>query len=220
MHYLGDRVIRKVDRDILVTGAICLGNLKGEGSRLGAAARRWRSNCDRKVVTSCDNGKSLRLPNEIRGRETGLHRDLNKQVGERHLKTRRIPQAGRFRLVICYAPIELKRGYYKIEDHLFRDLSSDCRVFLSHSRSGVAARQGRGTLLSTPLLETGTDGPAEGSGGAAFFVIESGEATVFIGGKERSTLKAGDYFGEVALIDQGARMATMASRRPSLPATG
>ena len=49
----------------------------------------------------------------------------------------------------------------------------------------------------------------EGSGGAAFFVIESGEATVFIGGKEHSTLKAGDYFGEVALIDQGARMATI-----------
>ena len=49
----------------------------------------------------------------------------------------------------------------------------------------------------------------EGSGGAAFFVIESGEATVFIGGKERSTLKGGDYFGEVALIDQGARMATI-----------
>jgi len=49
----------------------------------------------------------------------------------------------------------------------------------------------------------------EGSGGAAFFVIESGEATVFIGDKERSTLKPGDYFGEVALIDQGARLATI-----------
>ena len=49
----------------------------------------------------------------------------------------------------------------------------------------------------------------EGSGGAAFFVIESGEATVFIGGKERSTLKPGDDFGEVALIDRGARMATI-----------
>jgi CRP/FNR family cyclic AMP-dependent transcriptional regulator len=49
----------------------------------------------------------------------------------------------------------------------------------------------------------------EGSGGAAFFVIESGEATVFIGGKERSTLKPGDYFGEIALIDEGTRMATI-----------
>ncbi len=49
----------------------------------------------------------------------------------------------------------------------------------------------------------------EGSGGAAFFVIESGEAKVSVGGKERSTLKAGDFFGEIALIDQGTRMATI-----------
>jgi CRP/FNR family transcriptional regulator, cyclic AMP receptor protein len=49
----------------------------------------------------------------------------------------------------------------------------------------------------------------EGSGGAAFFVIESGEATIFIGGKPHSTLKPGDYFGEIALIDEGTRMATI-----------
>jgi len=49
----------------------------------------------------------------------------------------------------------------------------------------------------------------EGSGGAVFFVIESGEATVFIDGKERTTLKHGDYFGEIALIDEGTRMATI-----------
>jgi CRP/FNR family cyclic AMP-dependent transcriptional regulator len=49
----------------------------------------------------------------------------------------------------------------------------------------------------------------EGSGGAAFFVIESGEATVFIHGKERTILKPGDYFGEIALIDDGTRMATI-----------
>jgi CRP-like cAMP-binding protein len=49
----------------------------------------------------------------------------------------------------------------------------------------------------------------EGSGGAAFFLIESGEATVFIGGRERTTLKPGDYFGEIALIDEGTRMATI-----------
>ena len=49
----------------------------------------------------------------------------------------------------------------------------------------------------------------EGSGGAAFFLIDSGEATVTVGGKERATLKPGDYFGEIALIDEGARMATI-----------
>ncbi len=49
----------------------------------------------------------------------------------------------------------------------------------------------------------------EGLGGAAFFVIESGGATVTVRGEERARLTAGDYFGEVALIDEGARTATV-----------
>jgi len=49
----------------------------------------------------------------------------------------------------------------------------------------------------------------EGSGGAAFFVIVSGEAKLIIHGKEHKTFKPGDYFGEVALIDQGTRTATI-----------
>jgi pyruvate,water dikinase len=49
----------------------------------------------------------------------------------------------------------------------------------------------------------------EGTGGAAFFVIESGQATVAVGGQQRATLSAGDYFGEIALIDEGARSATV-----------
>ena len=49
----------------------------------------------------------------------------------------------------------------------------------------------------------------EGSGGAAFFVIESGEATVVVGGAPRRTVQAGDHFGEIALIDEGSRTATI-----------
>ena len=49
----------------------------------------------------------------------------------------------------------------------------------------------------------------EGAGGAAFFVIESGQATVSVGGRQRAELKEGDYFGEIALIDEGARSATV-----------
>jgi CRP/FNR family transcriptional regulator, cyclic AMP receptor protein len=49
----------------------------------------------------------------------------------------------------------------------------------------------------------------EGSVGDSFFLIESGEAGVFIGGKGRTTLKPGDYFGEIALIDEGTRMASI-----------
>ena len=46
----------------------------------------------------------------------------------------------------------------------------------------------------------------EGSGGAAFFLIDSGTAKVTIGGEERVTLRPGDYFGEIALIDEGTRI--------------
>jgi CRP-like cAMP-binding protein len=48
-----------------------------------------------------------------------------------------------------------------------------------------------------------------GSGGAAFFVIDSGRATVTVGGKERGSLGAGDHFGEIAMIDEGTRTATI-----------
>jgi CRP/FNR family cyclic AMP-dependent transcriptional regulator len=49
----------------------------------------------------------------------------------------------------------------------------------------------------------------EGKTGAGFFVIESGEATVSSHGDERRKLGPGDYFGEIALIDDGARSATI-----------
>ena len=50
---------------------------------------------------------------------------------------------------------------------------------------------------------------AEGQGGVGFFVIESGEAKVTIGGKDRRTLGPGDYFGEVALLTDSPRTATI-----------
>ena len=50
---------------------------------------------------------------------------------------------------------------------------------------------------------------AEGEQGVGFFVIESGIASVSVGGEERRTLKPGDYFGEVALIAGGDRTATI-----------
>ncbi|TML06682.1 MAG: cyclic nucleotide-binding domain-containing protein [Actinobacteria bacterium] len=49
----------------------------------------------------------------------------------------------------------------------------------------------------------------EGSGGAAFYLIESGKASVSVAGQQRAGLGPGDYFGEIALIDEGARSATI-----------
>ena len=55
----------------------------------------------------------------------------------------------------------------------------------------------------------GETGIREGTGGAAFFVIASGEARVSIKGVERATIGAGHCFGEIALIDGGPRSATV-----------
>jgi CRP/FNR family transcriptional regulator, cyclic AMP receptor protein len=46
---------------------------------------------------------------------------------------------------------------------------------------------------------------AEGAGGVGFFVIGEGTAKVDVHGEERGRLGAGDYFGELALIDDQAR---------------
>jgi CRP-like cAMP-binding protein len=49
----------------------------------------------------------------------------------------------------------------------------------------------------------------EGEGGLMFFVVESGEASVEVQGEEVGKLGAGDYFGEIALIDRRPRTATV-----------
>ena len=69
--------------------------------------------------------------------------------------------------------------------------------------------EGIAALFKERRFAVGETVTKEGAGGAAFYVIESGEATVSIGGRPRGTLTSGDYFGEVALIDEGARSATI-----------
>jgi CRP/FNR family transcriptional regulator len=49
----------------------------------------------------------------------------------------------------------------------------------------------------------------EGRSGVGFFLIEDGEASVAVRGEIVGTLGPGDHFGEIALIDEGPRSATV-----------
>ena len=50
---------------------------------------------------------------------------------------------------------------------------------------------------------------SEGQGGAGFFVIGEGTAKVTVHDADRGQLGPGSYFGEIALLDEGARTATV-----------
>ncbi len=68
------------------------------------------------------------------------------------------------------------------------------------------------TIARTVHERTFSQGDAvaeEGHSGVGFFVIRDGEARVTVGGNEVRRLGPGDYFGEIALISEGARTATV-----------
>jgi voltage-gated potassium channel len=55
----------------------------------------------------------------------------------------------------------------------------------------------------------GAEVVAEGKSGVGFFVILEGVARVSQGGEHRGELSAGEYFGEMALIDGDDRLASV-----------
>jgi CRP-like cAMP-binding protein len=80
--------------------------------------------------------------------------------------------------------------------------------------SGLDKRelQGLASSMKERTFDEGDVVSAEGQAGVGFFIIDEGEATVSVQGEELKTLKHGDYFGEVALIDDGARTATVTAK--------
>jgi CRP-like cAMP-binding protein len=60
-------------------------------------------------------------------------------------------------------------------------------------------------------FEDGQEVVTQGESGIGFFVILEGSARVSVGGQERRTLKAGDYFGELALLEGDSRSASIAA---------
>jgi CRP/FNR family transcriptional regulator, cyclic AMP receptor protein len=89
------------------------------------------------------------------------------------------------------APTELVRGI-----PLFADLDKK-------------ELQGVASSMKERTFNAGQTIASEGQTGIGFFVIADGTAKVTQGDQERATLGPGDYFGEIALIDDGMRTASV-----------
>jgi CRP/FNR family transcriptional regulator len=64
-------------------------------------------------------------------------------------------------------------------------------------------------VMSERTFHEGEPIMTEGQSGIGFFVIEDGTATVSLKGETLRTVGPGDYIGEIALIDEGPRSATV-----------
>ena len=64
-------------------------------------------------------------------------------------------------------------------------------------------------------VSPGVNLTGEGASGYEFFVLRAGTATVTINGIEVRTLGPGDFFGELAILGDGRRTATVTTASPA-----
>jgi CRP-like cAMP-binding protein len=70
-------------------------------------------------------------------------------------------------------------------------------------------------MMDERRVESGTELTREGEEGDEFFVIAEGLAEAIIGKKKVGSIKPGSFFGEMALLDQGPRVATVTAKLPT-----
>jgi CRP-like cAMP-binding protein len=87
----------------------------------------------------------------------------------------------------------------------------DVPLFASLS---AEALHGIATLSELRQEDAGAILVGEGGPGYSLFVIQNGSATVTSGGKILTALGPGDFFGEIALLGEGVRTATVTASSP------
>ncbi len=72
------------------------------------------------------------------------------------------------------------------------------------------------SLVDEAEVPKGATLTKEGAIGKEFFAVSEGKATAKLRGKKLASYGPGDFFGEMALIDQGPRSATITADTPMM----
>jgi CRP-like cAMP-binding protein len=83
-----------------------------------------------------------------------------------------------------------------------------------------AALSNEERVALAPWFESATISPGvalvtEGAAGYSFYVLVDGAAVVTLDGEEVATYNPGDFFGEMAILGEGRRYATVTTTEPS-----
>ena len=82
---------------------------------------------------------------------------------------------------------------------LFSQLSKNELEFVASRADEVSAKAGQKLIT-------------QGRAGDSFYILLDGEAHVDVKGKPRNTMTAGDFFGEISMLDRGLASATVTTK--------
>lgn len=92
-----------------------------------------------------------------------------------------------------------------------KELLGDVSLFEGLSKQDLTKIEKLGKEVEFPKGKTIV---TEGEDGVGFHLILEGKAAVIVGGRKRSTMGPGTWFGELSLIDRGPRTATVTTETP------